>query len=106
MNRRCRTWASARTPRRLPNCAPCPGPSRRASPERYVVPPSELQQGFILNLAPGTYGIRLRNPDGTIMEGTEKTLAVHRRLHRRGQDSRSSPATSGRDPWNPERLPP
>jgi hypothetical protein len=48
-------------------------------PERYVVPPSEIQQAFILNLAPGTYRIRLRNPDGTIMEGTEKRLVVHQR---------------------------
>ena len=56
---------------------PRPEPPRQ--PERYAVPPSELQQAFILNLAPGTYGIRLRDPDGTIMEGTEKRLVVHQR---------------------------
>jgi hypothetical protein len=54
-----------------------PEPPRQ--PERYVVPPSEIQQAFILDLRPGTYRIRLRNPDGTIMEGTEKRLIVHQR---------------------------
>ena len=56
-----------------------PKPEPPPQPERYVVPPSEIQQAFIVNLGPGTYRIRLRNPDGTIMEGTEKRLVVHQR---------------------------
>jgi hypothetical protein len=56
-----------------------PKPEQPRPPERYVVPPSEIQQAFILNLPPGTYRIRLRNPDGTIMEGTEKRLVAHQR---------------------------
>lgn len=52
-------------------------PSAPSAPTRYVEPPVPLQQGFILNLAPGRYSLRLRNPDNFIMEGSEKTLIVH-----------------------------
>jgi hypothetical protein len=43
-----------------------------------------MKQAFILNLAPGTYSISLVNPDGTVMEGSEKTVAVHDRLRSGG----------------------
>jgi hypothetical protein len=46
-------------------------------PQDYVVPPAEVQQAFILNLPRGEYSLRLRNPDGSIMEGSEKTLVLH-----------------------------
>ncbi len=49
------------------------------APTFYVVPPVEMQQAFILNLSPGRYAIRLVNPDGTVMEGSEKTVLVHDR---------------------------
>jgi hypothetical protein len=42
----------------------------------YTVPPADLQEAFIVNLPRARYGIRLRNPDGTIMEGSEKRLVV------------------------------
>lgn len=53
-------------------------------PQDYVVPPAEIQQAFILNLPRGEYSLRLRNPDGSIMEGSEKTLAVHEKRRSRG----------------------
>jgi hypothetical protein len=54
------------------------------APSFYVVPPAEMQQAFILNLSPGSYSIRLVNPDGTVMEGSEKTVVVHERLRSGG----------------------
>jgi hypothetical protein len=54
-----------------------PRPEQPQPPAYYVVPPAEMQQGFILNLAPGSYSIRLVNPDETVMEGSEKLLVVH-----------------------------
>ena len=43
------------------------------------MPPSELQPAFILNVPPGLYSMRLRNPDGTVMEGSEKNVVAHGR---------------------------
>jgi hypothetical protein len=54
-------------------------PPAPAAPTYYVVPPSEMQQAFILNLAPGRYSIRLANLDDSVMEGSEKTVIVHDR---------------------------
>ena len=53
-------------------------------PADYVVPPSDLQQGFIVNLPAGRYSILLRNPDGTLMEGSEKELVVDSRRRTNG----------------------
>ena len=53
-------------------------PAAPIPPTFYVVPPSGLQQGFIVNLPAGRYSIRLRDPDGTVMEGSEKELIVDR----------------------------
>ena len=52
-------------------------PSAPSAPTRYIEPPVPLQQGFIVNLAPGRYSLRLRDPEGFIVEGSEKTLVVH-----------------------------
>jgi hypothetical protein len=54
-------------------------PPAPAAPAYYVVPPTEMQRAFIVNLPVGRYTIRLVNPDGSVMEGTEKTLSVHDR---------------------------
>ena len=54
-------------------------PEQPPPPADYVVPPAGIREAFILNLAEGTYAIRLRNPDGTIMEGSEKRLVVFNR---------------------------
>lgn len=56
-----------------------PRPEAPAAPSYYQAPPSDLQKGFVVNLPPGRYTIRLRNPDGTIMDGSDKTLVVHER---------------------------
>ncbi len=53
-------------------------------PQDYVVPPAEVQQAFIVNLPRGAYSLRLRNPDGSIMEGSEKALVVHEKRRSRG----------------------
>jgi hypothetical protein len=60
--------------RRL-NTLPQPVPPAR--PGYYVVPPADLRQGFVVNLPPGQYAIRLVNPEGQIIEGSEKTVVVH-----------------------------
>jgi hypothetical protein len=56
-----------------------PRPEAPAAPSYYQAPPSDLQKGFVVNLPPGRYTIRLRNPDGTVMDGSDKTLVVHER---------------------------
>jgi hypothetical protein len=56
-----------------------PQPEAPVAPTYYVVPPAEMQQAFILDLAPGSYSIRLVTPDGSVMEGSEKTVIVHDR---------------------------
>ncbi len=56
-----------------------PKPVAPTAPTFYVVPPAEMQQAFILNLAPGRYAIRLVNEDGSVMQGSEKTVVVHDR---------------------------
>jgi len=53
-------------------------------PQDYVVPPAEIQEAFILNLPRGSYSLRLRNPDGSIMEGSHKTLVVHEKRRSSG----------------------
>jgi hypothetical protein len=61
-----------------------PRPEEPAAPTYYVVPPAAMQQAFILNLDPGTYSIRLINPDGTVMESSEKKAIVHDRSRSNG----------------------
>jgi hypothetical protein len=56
-----------------------PRPEAPAAPSFYQAPPSDLRQGFVVNLPPGRYSIALRNPDGTIMDGSDKALVVHER---------------------------
>ena len=53
-------------------------------PTEYVVPPVEIQEAFILNLEPGSYVLQLRNPDGSVMEGSEKKLVVFGRRRSQG----------------------
>jgi len=53
-------------------------------PKDYVVPPTPAQEAFILNLPRGEYTIRLKNPDGTVMEGSEKRIVVHERRRTNG----------------------
>jgi hypothetical protein len=52
-------------------------PGEPQAPQDYVVPPVDLQQAFIVNLPRGQYTVRLRTPDGSILEGSEKSLVVH-----------------------------
>ncbi len=54
-------------------------PQQPDPPTDYVVPPAGIREAFILNLHRGTYALRLRNPDGSIMEGSEKRLVVFER---------------------------
>ena len=59
-------------------------PEAPAQPRDYVVPPAEIQQAFILNLPPGQYSMRFRSSDGSVLEGSEKTLVVHQKRRSRG----------------------
>ena len=45
-------------------------------PNEYIVPPSPVQQAFIINLPIGEYNISFINTDGTVMEGSEKHVVV------------------------------
>ena len=63
-------------------------PSPPQAPQDYAAPPAEPQDAFVINLPPGSYHIQLRNPDGTIAEGSDKRLVVF---------SMRSPAATGYD---------
>jgi hypothetical protein len=54
-------------------------PVQPETPKDYVVPPGEPQESFILNLPRGEYRVRLKNPDGTVMEGSDRRLVAHER---------------------------
>ena len=51
-----------------------PRPRQPDEPADYVVPPAPLQQAFVVNLPPGRYRVRLINPDGSVMEGSDKRI--------------------------------
>lgn len=61
-----------------------PKPEAPVAPPYYVVPPVDMQQAFILNLAPGRYAVRLITPDGSVMEGSERTVVAHERMRSGG----------------------
>jgi hypothetical protein len=52
-------------------------PPEPEEPSYYTAPPSKPAQGFVVNLAAGEYDILFRNPDGSVMEGSEKHLMVY-----------------------------
>lgn len=54
-------------------------PEEPTPPADYAVPPSNPQEGFVLNLPRGEYSIRLKYPDGRTLEGSDKRLVVHER---------------------------
>jgi hypothetical protein len=58
-----------------------PAPTAPRPPSEYAVPPSPVQQAFIIELPPGRYRARLLDADGAALEGSDKTLVVH--THRR-----------------------
>jgi len=45
-------------------------------PDDYIVPPSPVQNAFILSLPRGEYNIRFINEDDAVMEGSEKRVVV------------------------------
>jgi hypothetical protein len=51
-------------------------PEAPVPPQKYAVPPVPIQQAFIVNLPAGTYRVSFTNPDGTLMQGSEKRLIV------------------------------
>jgi hypothetical protein len=52
-------------------------PAAPRLPDAYQVPPSQVQDGFIVNLSPGEYAARLVNPDGSILEGSDKKIIAY-----------------------------
>ena len=59
-------------------------PQAPAYPSQYIVPPTQIQEAFILNLPRGEYAVRFRAPDGSIVERSEKKLVVHDKRRARG----------------------
>jgi hypothetical protein len=51
-------------------------PASPRPPSEYAAPPGEPQNAFVINLPAGNYRIQLRNPDGTIAEGSDKRVVV------------------------------
>jgi len=66
---------------KLKSLEPPPEPKQ---PSEYIVPPVPVQQAFIINLPEGEYRIRFLNPDGSVMEGTEKKLVTFARKRSEG----------------------
>ena len=54
-------------------------PAPPEPPDHYVVPPSSVQQAFILNLPVGEYDIRFLTADGEVMEGSERRIVTFAR---------------------------
>ena len=54
-------------------------PAQPEPPDHYVVPPSTIQQAFILNLPVGQYDIRFLTADGEVMEGSERRIVTFAR---------------------------
>jgi hypothetical protein len=54
-------------------------PREPAQPDRLPFDLTGIQSDHIINLAAGSYDIRFRAPDGTIVEGSEKKLVVFTR---------------------------
>lgn len=52
-------------------------PMAPQEPSDYDVPPGPVQEGFIVNLPSGEFSARLINPDGTILEGSDKRIIVY-----------------------------
>ena len=54
-------------------------PAQPEPPDHYVVPPSTIQQAFILNLPVGQYDIRFLTAAGEVMEGSERRIVTFAR---------------------------
>ncbi|MDE0450122.1 MAG: hypothetical protein OXH96_25920 [Spirochaetaceae bacterium] len=54
-------------------------PAPPEPPDHYVVPPSTVQQAFILNLPVGEYDIRFLTAGGEVMEGSERRIVTFAR---------------------------
>ena len=54
-------------------------PAAPEPPDHYVVPPSTVQQAFIVNLPVGEYDIRFLTADGEVMEGSERRIVTFAR---------------------------
>jgi hypothetical protein len=59
-------------------------PKEPEYPNEYVVPPVEIQEAFIVDLRRGEYLIHFRNPDGSILEGSDKKLIAFEKRRAEG----------------------
>jgi hypothetical protein len=57
-------------------------PRKPTPPEKPDFDVTSLRQDFILNLPPGSYTMRMRAPDGTILEESQKSLLLFTRRRR------------------------
>lgn len=55
-------------------------PGRPEFPAEYTAPPVRVDRGFVVNLAAGTYRVRLVSRDGRVLEGSEKTIMAFGRI--------------------------
>lgn len=51
-------------------------PSEPKIPDYYVIPPIEVQNGFVINLPAGNYNIQVRDSVGRILSGSQKSMIV------------------------------
>jgi hypothetical protein len=52
-------------------------PVAPAAPDAYVSAPDDAEQAFVVNLSPGEYSVRLREPGGSTIEGSEKKIVAY-----------------------------
>ena len=55
-------------------------PARPEFPEEYAAAPERVDRAFVVNLAAGSYRVRLVRRDGKILEGSEKTIVAFGRF--------------------------
>jgi hypothetical protein len=53
-------------------------------PKDYIVPPVPVELAFILNLPVGEYAIRFLHVDGSVIEGSERTVVVFEKRRAQG----------------------
>jgi hypothetical protein len=53
-------------------------PDAPSLPDAYLSAPEPAQDWFVVNLPPGEYAVRLVEPDGGVIEGSDKRLVVYR----------------------------
>ena len=54
-------------------------PKQPLPPDKYISPPHDILEGYLVNLPAGEYDIRFKTEDGFIVEGSEKKVVIYKK---------------------------